>query len=162
MKLHDLLPAPGSHTKRRRLGRGHGSGRGKTSGKGTKGQNARAGGGTKLFFAGGQNPWTMGIPHRRGFSRNRFRVEAQVVNLDDLQRAFADGASVTVESLAAHGLVDGGSRRPVKILGDGRLTRRLTVQVHRASASALAAIEQAGGHVELLETPGEATEEGNA
>ena len=75
MNLHDLAPAPGSTRPRRRLGRGHGSGRVKTAGKGSKGQNARSGKSTKLFFEGGQNPWTMRIPHKRGFSRRRFKVE---------------------------------------------------------------------------------------
>ncbi|MGH2355392.1 MAG: 50S ribosomal protein L15, partial [Chloroflexota bacterium] len=131
---------------------GHGSGRGKTAGKGTKGQNARSGKGTKLFFEGGQNPWTMRIPHRRGFSRRRFRVEAQVINLHDLEARFSADETVTLETLHARGLIrDASGRRPVKLLGDGTLSKPLTLQVHRASASARAAVEQAGGTVALLE-----------
>src|SRR5438874_13184287 len=99
MQLHELAPAPGSKRRRRRVGRGHGSGRVKTSGRGTKGQNSRSGSGTRPFFEGGQNPWTMRIPHKRGFSRCRFMVIIQVVNLDDLEKVFD---SVDVVSLDAH------------------------------------------------------------
>ncbi|HEX2036379.1 MAG TPA: 50S ribosomal protein L15 [Chloroflexota bacterium] len=151
MKLHELAPAPGAKRQRRRVGRGHGSGRGKTAGRGTKGQNARSGKSVKPFFEGGQNPWTMRIPHRRGFSRARFRVEAQVVNLRDLETRFQDGETVSLESLQARGLIDDRSgRRPVKLLGDGALSKKLTIEVHRASASARAAVEATGGTLTLL------------
>jgi large subunit ribosomal protein L15 len=154
MKLHDLAPAEGAHKKRRRLGRGHGSGRVKTAGRGTKGQNARSGKGVKPWFEGGQNPWTMKIPHRRGFSRARFKVVAQVVNLRDLEATFAAGDVVNQDTLRQRGLVEGGARpRPVKLLGDGTLTKRLVVEVHRASATARAAVESAGGQLTVLEPP---------
>ena len=151
MQLHELAPAPGSKRRRRRVGRGHGSGRVKTSGRGTKGQNARSGSGTRPFFEGGQNPWTMRIPHKRGFSRRRLKVIAQVVNLDDLERGFQAGDVVSLDALRQRGLIDDVSgRRPVKVLGDGQLTKALTLQVHAASASAREAVEQAGGTLALL------------
>jgi large subunit ribosomal protein L15 len=163
MKLHDLAPAEGAHKERRRLGRGHGSGRGKTAGRGTKGQNARAGKGVKLFFEGGQNPWTMRVPHRRGFSRNRFKVIAQVINLRDLEGGFAPDETVTLEGLQQRGLIsDASGRRPVKLLADGQLTKTLVVEVHRASAEARRAVERAGGRLTLLggPPPGEGETEG--
>lgn len=151
MNLHDLAPAPGSKRVRRRVGRGHGSGRVKTAGAGTKGQNARSGGGVKPFFEGGQNPWTMRIPHRRGFNNRRFRVESQVVNLGDLERIYQAGDNVTLESLKERGLIrDGSGKRPVKVLGNGSLSKQLTLQVHAVSASVRAAVEQAGGTLDLL------------
>jgi large subunit ribosomal protein L15 len=151
MKVHELAPAPGSKRRKRRVGRGHGSGRVKTAGRGTKGQNARSGGGTRLGFEGGQNPWTMRVPHKRGFSRNRFKVVAQVVNLGDLERAFGAGDTVSLDLLAQRGLIDDASgKRPVKVLGDGTLSKALTLQVHAVSASARQAVEQAGGTLALL------------
>ena len=146
MNLHELKPASGSTRRRRRVGRGHGSGRVKTSGRGTKGQNSRAGGGVKPFFEGGQNPWTMRIPHKRGFSNRRFKVQHQLVNLRDLERVFSAGETVTLDLLRDRGLIDDASgKRPVKILGDGVLTKSLTIRAHAASANARTAIEQAGG-----------------
>lgn len=160
MKLHELAPAPGSKRERRRVGRGHGSGRVKTAGKGTKGAGARSGTSGRPFFEGGQNPWTMRIPHRRGFSNRRFKVISQVVNLDDLERAFSTGDTIDVRALAARGLVDDASgKRPVKLLGDGRLTKALTLEVHLASASARRAVEQAGGRLTLLRAAKEPTAE---
>lgn len=151
MKLHELMPAPGSNKGRRRVGRGHGSGRVKTSGKGTKGQNSRTGGGVKLYFEGGQNPWTMKIPHKRGFSRRRFKIVAQVVNLDDLEERFAASETVTPEALEQRGLIrDGSGKRPVKLLGDGELTKAFTIAVHSVSIAARASIEAAGGTITLL------------
>jgi len=151
MQLHELAPAPGSKRRRRRVGRGHGSGRVKTSGRGTKGQNSRSGSGTRPFFEGGQNPWTMRIPHKRGFSRRRLKVIAQVVNLDDLERVFRIGDVVSLDALHQRGLIDDVSgRRPVKVLGNGQLTKALTVEVHAASAGARQAVEQAGGTLALL------------
>lgn len=150
MKLHELLPGDGAHRQAKRLGRGHGSGKVKTSGRGQKGQNSRAGAGPKPFFAGGQNPWTMQVPQKRGFSRARFRVDAQVVNLGDIDSAFSAGESVTVAELEARGLVnDGSGQRPVKLLAGGHLTKALTIQVHRASRAAAEAVVVAGGSVEL-------------
>jgi large subunit ribosomal protein L15 len=151
MKLHELAPARGAKRERRRVGRGYGSGRGKTAGRGTKGQNARSGKGVRLGFEGGQNPWTMRVPHRRGFSRARFRVENQIVNLGDLDRAFAPDTTVTLALLEERGLIDDGSgRTPVKILGDGSLTKSLVIEAHTASASARRAIESAGGRLVLV------------
>jgi large subunit ribosomal protein L15 len=154
MKLHELAPPEGAHKERRRLGRGHGSGRVKTSGRGTKGQNARTGKGTKPWFEGGQMPWTMKIPHKRGFSRARFKVVAQVVNLRDLEAAFKAEDVVTLEVLRQRGLIrDASGRRPVKLLGDGTLSKPLVVEVHRASAGARAAVEGAGGRLTVLTAP---------
>lgn len=154
MKLHELVPNKGSHQKRRRIGRGHGSGRVKTAGKGTKGQNSRSGGAVKPWFEGGQNPWTMRVPHKRGFSRARFKVVAQVVNLRELEMMFAVGEEVTPTSLQRRGLIrDASGRRPVKLLADGMLTKPLVIEVHRASAAARAAVEQAGGRLTVLEVP---------
>jgi large subunit ribosomal protein L15 len=154
MKLHDLAPPEGAHKERRRLGRGHGSGRVKTAGRGTKGQNSRSGKGPKPWFEGGQKPWTMKIPHKRGFSRARFKVIAQVVNLRDLEAAFKADDVVTLEVLRERGLIrDASGRRPVKLLGDGTLSKPLAVEVHRASAGARAAVEGAGGRLTVLIAP---------
>lgn len=151
MNLHELASPPGSRRRKRRVGRGHGSGRVKTAGKGTKGQNARSGGGVKPFFEGGQNPWTMKIPHKRGFNRGRFRVETQVVNLKDLDRVFNAGDTVDLATLKQRGLIDDISgKKPVKLLGEGRLSKSLTIEVHRASATAQQAVEQSGGRLTLL------------
>jgi large subunit ribosomal protein L15 len=157
MKLHELAPAPGSKRERRRVGRGHGSGRVKTAGKGTKGANARSGTSGRPFFEGGQNPWTMRIPHRRGFSNRRFKVVSQVVNLAALDAAFAEDDTVTLAALGERGLVgDASGKRPVKVLGDGSLTKRLTIEVHAASAGARRAIESAGGSLRLIGAPADA------
>ncbi len=152
MKLHELTPGEGVKRERRRVGRGHGSGRVKTSGRGTKGQNSRAGGGTRLGFEGGQNPWTMRIPHKRGFNIGRFRKTVQEVNLRDLERVFDAGASVTLATLRERGLIDN-EQDTVKLLGLGTLSKRLTLEVHSASASARAAVEAAGGTLTLLRAP---------
>ena len=144
MKLHDLKPAPGSQTKAKRLGRGIGSGLGKTSGKGHKGAKARSGGGKAPGFEGGQMPLTRRVP-KSGF-KNPFRKEYATVNVGSLEQ-FEDGAVVTVELLRAAGLV----RSPkdgVKILGTGELTRKLTVQANRFTGSAREKIEKAGGKAE--------------
>lgn len=143
--LSNLAPAPGSHRDRKRLGRGPGSGKGKTAGKGHKGIKARAGhhgpGGGKPHFEGGQMPLTRRIP-KRGFT-NPFRVAYQVVGLDDLA---AVGGDVTLESLAAKGLARTG--RPAKVLANGELTKAVTVRGLKVSAAAKAKIEAAGGKVE--------------
>jgi len=145
--LHNLSPAPGSHRSRRRLGRGPGSGLGKTSGKGHKGSMARSGhggpGGGKPHFEGGQMPITRRIP-KRGFT-NPFREEAQVVRLTDLAKVAGD--EVTVETLAAAGLVRVG-HGPAKLLANGEVARAVTVKGVKVSASAKAKIEAAGGRVE--------------
>ena len=143
--LHNLSPAPGSHRDRKRLGRGPGSGTGKTSGKGHKGIKARAGhhgpGGGKPGFEGGQMPLTRRLP-KRGFT-NPFRQEANVIRLDQL--ALLDG-EVTPESLRAAGLVK--RQGPVKVLANGELTQAVTVRGLKVSATAREAIVAAGGRVE--------------
>ncbi len=138
------IRAPKGQKKNKRLGRGVGSGHGKTAGKGNKGQKARAGGGVRLGFEGGQMPLFRRIA-RRGFSNYPFKKEFQVVNVTDLNR-FADGDVVSPESLAAHGL----ARKKgveVKILGSGELTKKLVVERARVSASARQKIVSAGGEV---------------
>jgi large subunit ribosomal protein L15 len=147
MELNDLRPAKGAKRARRRVGRGPGSGRGKTAGRGHKGQKSRSGYSRRFGFEGGQMPLVRRIP-KRGFS-NRFRVEYQVVNLRDLERVFDNGETVSPEQLIGRGLVRAGAER-VKILASGELTKKLTVQAHRFSESAKAAIEKAGGSCEVL------------
>jgi large subunit ribosomal protein L15 len=147
MELHDLHPAKGAKKTRKRIGRGPGSGTGKTAGKGHKGQKSRSGYSRRYGFEGGQMPLVRRIP-KRGFT-NIFRVEFQVVNLRDLERAFEDGDTVSVEALANKGLIRG-AKQPVKVLGDGKLTKKLNVQVHKFSASAEAGIKKAGGTCEVV------------
>ena len=146
--LDNLMPSPGSHRDRKRLGRGPGSGTGKTSGKGHKGSKARAGhggpGGGKPHFEGGQMPLTRRLP-KRGFTPP-FRVENQEVDLEDLARVPA-GTEVTPESLAAAGLIDPG-KGPVKVLSNGDLSQVVVVRGVKLSAGARAKIEKAGGRVE--------------
>ena len=147
MKLQELSPAPGSTHADKRIGRGHGSGQGKTAGKGHKGQKARAGHGMRPGFEGGQMPLQRRIP-KRGFN-NIFATEYAIVNVSDLNDRFEDGATVNAESLVASGLLkktlDG-----VKVLGKGEITKALTVQVTAISESAKSKIEAAGGKVEVL------------
>jgi len=146
--LHNLVPAPGSHRNRKRLGRGPGSGTGKTSGKGHKGIKARAGhhgpGGGKPQFEGGQMPLTRRIP-KRGFT-NIFRIEAQVVSFDDLTR-LPKGAEVTEQTLAEAGLIRKG-KGPAKLLANGDAAKGVTVRGIKMSAGARQKIEAAGGRVE--------------
>ena len=146
MKLDDLKPATGSNKKRKRIGRGDGSGHGKTSGRGHKGQGARSGGNTKPGFEGGQMPLQRRLP-KRGF-HNPFRIEMSVVNLGQID-ALPAGSEVTPEVLIEHGYVSG-KRRRVKILGDGSLSKALTVKAHGFSAKAKEKIEAAGGKAELI------------
>ncbi|HEY7558134.1 MAG TPA: 50S ribosomal protein L15 [Candidatus Binatia bacterium] len=146
MKLSELSPAPGSSKKRKRVGRGDGSGHGKTSCRGHKGQGARSGGGTRPGFEGGQMPLQRRLP-KRGF-HNPFRVSMAIVNLDQLEN-FAEGSEVTPAALAERGLVSGKKRR-VKILGDGALSKALTIKAHGFSAKAKEKIEASGGKVELI------------
>jgi large subunit ribosomal protein L15 len=145
MKLHDLQPAPGAKKKRMRKARGIAAGKGKTAGRGTKGQNARSGGGVRPYFEGGQLPLVRRLPYKRGF-RNRYRVEYVPVNLGRI--ADLEG-EITPAHLAAAGIIKKESL-PVVILGDGELARPLTVRAHRFSASARDKIEAAGGVVEVL------------
>ena len=143
MKLHELTPGEGSRFSRRRIGRGDSSGQGKTSGRGQKGQKAR--GKVRVGFEGGQMPLYRRIP-KRGFT-NINRKEYAVVNLDGLNR-FDDGAEVTPESLKEAGLVKKSSA--VKVLGNGKLNKKLTVKASKFSATAVAAIEAAGGKTEVI------------
>jgi large subunit ribosomal protein L15 len=145
MRLDAMKPAPGSRRPRKRLGRGPGSGLGKTSGKGHKGARARTGFVDKPGFEGGQMPMQRRLP-KRGFT-NASRVEYQIVNLRDLER-FDAASVVDAEALAGKGLASG--RRPIKILAKGKLTRGLTVRAHAFSASARQAIEAAGGKTEVV------------
>jgi large subunit ribosomal protein L15 len=147
-KLSDLRRPEGAHRDRKRVGRGPGSGLGKTSGRGHKGHKARTGGNTQPWFEGGQMPLQRRVP-KRGF-HNPFRKVYEIVNLRDLDRL--EEETITPEVLASHRLVDLGKGRPVKILGDGRIRRKITVRAHAISAGARAKIEAAGGAVELLET----------
>ncbi len=146
MRLDDLKPAAGSKKKRKRVGRGDGSGHGKTSCRGHKGQGARSGGNTRPGFEGGQMPLQRRLP-KRGF-RNPFKIEAAVINLGQLE-AFPSGSEVTPELLMQHGLVRG-KRRRVKVLGDGVLTKSLTIRAHGFSGKAKEKIEACGGKVELI------------
>jgi large subunit ribosomal protein L15 len=145
MHLHDLKPSPGAHRRPRRVGRGTGSGRGKTSGRGQKGQNARSEG-FRLGFEGGQMPLAQRIPKLPGF-KNPFKKVYSLVNVSKLSR-FADGARVDAETLVQAGLIREGME--IKILGAGRLKRRLTVEAHAFSASAREAIEKVGGTVTVI------------
>ena len=146
MRLSELSPAPGAKHKKKRVGRGPGSGWGKTAARGSKGQNSRAGGGVKPGFEGGQMPLTRRIP-KRGFT-NIFKKNFTIVNLRDLS-AFAADAVVDEEALRRAGLVKG---QPVaiKLLGQGEVTVSLTVKVQAVSAQARARIEAAGGRVEVV------------
>ena len=146
MQLHDLAPAPGSTKDRKRVGRGHGSGHGGTSGKGDKGQASRAGGTKGPGFEGGQTPLAMRLPKLPGF-KNRWRQEYDIVNVGRLDAVFADGDVVDAESLAAKGVIKSADS-PVKVLGDGELKKKLTVKVDKLSSSARTKIEAAGGTVE--------------
>ncbi|MDT7733099.1 MAG: large subunit ribosomal protein [Mycobacterium sp.] len=139
IKLHDLRPAPGSKTKRTRVGRGEGS-KGKTAGRGTKGTKARKN--VPATFEGGQMPIHMRLPKLKGF-RNRFRTEYEVVNVGDLTRLFPDGGSVGLDELVAKGAVR--KNTLVKVLGDGKLGVRIDVTAHKFSGSAREKITAAGG-----------------
>lgn len=145
MRLHELKPTPGSHQKKTRRGRGLGSGLGKTAGRGHKGQKARSGGSIRPGFEGGQMPLQRRLP-KRGF-KNPFRVEFEVVNVEELN-LFEPDTVVTVELLKEHRLVR--RNRPVKILGDGDLTRSLVVQANAFSKSAKDKIEAASGRAEVV------------
>lgn len=146
MKLHEMKYTEGARRERKRIGRGHGSGNGKTAGKGHKGQNARSGGGVRLGFEGGQTPLARRLP-KRGFT-NFNRKEYAIVNVTSLNR-FEDGTEVTPELLIENGIVkkelDG-----IKILGQGELERKLVVKANKFSKSAVTIIEQVGGKAEVI------------
>ena len=139
IKLHDLRPAPGSKTKRTRVGRGEGS-KGKTAGRGTKGTKARKN--VPVTFEGGQMPIHMRLPKLKGF-RNRFRTEYEVVNVADINRLFPQGGSIGVDELVAKGAVR--KNTLVKVLGDGKLSVKVDITVHKFSGSARDKITAAGG-----------------
>lgn len=146
MRLNELSPATGSRRKRKRMGKGLGSGWGKTAGRGTKGSNSRSGGGVRPGFEGGQMPLQRRLP-KRGFT-NIFRKRMVIVNLGDLSR-FESGTTVDEVTLVKAGLVKG-RRDGIKILGNGDLEHALNVKVNRISAAAKAKIEKSGGTVEVL------------
>ena len=146
MQLNDLRPAEGSKKNRKRIGRGNSSGHGTTAGRGTKGQLSRAGGGKGAGFEGGQQPLAMRLPKLPGFT-NHSRVEYAPVNVSRLEEVFEAVETVDTESLVAKGVIKH-AFIPVKVLGDGELTKALTVKVDKVSASAKVKIEAAGGKVE--------------
>lgn len=147
MRLHDLYPFPEERKTRKRVGRGSGSGLGCTSGKGNKGQNARAGGGVRPGFEGGQMPLQRRLP-KRGF-KNMFAVKYEVINLARLLAAFEGKAEITLDDIYDRGLCSLGSA--VKILGEGDVTTAIKVEAHKLSASAVEKIRNAGGEAKALE-----------
>ncbi len=146
MKLNEMQYTDGARSNRKRIGRGQGSGTGKTAGKGHKGQNARSGGGVAIGFEGGQTPLFKRIP-KRGFT-NFTRKEYAIVNVESLN-VFEDGVVVDFEALKAIGLLKKGLDG-VKVLGQGELSKKLTVKANKFSKSAITAIEKAGGKVEVI------------
>jgi len=149
MKVHDLRPDEGSKKKRKRVGRGIAAGQGKTAGRGTKGQNARSGGGKGVYFEGGQLPLARRLPYKRGFTNIR-KIYYNPVNIDQLAEFdFDDDVVITPDVLAAIGLIKKATD-PVVILGDGEATQALTIKAHRFSATAKEKIEAAGGSIEIL------------
>src|SRR3989441_3586780 len=154
MRLHDLKPRPGAKHRRKRLGQGESSGHGKTSGRGGKGQTARSGSSIRIGFEGGQMPLIRRIP-KRGFNNARHTTRYLPVNLEALNR-FDDGARVDEAAIRGAGLANGRGEG-IKILGDGELTRKLTVTAHAFSASARATIAAKGGSCELVAAKKSAT-----
>jgi len=144
---HEIRPAAGSKRKPKRIGRGNGSGHGTYSCRGIKGQKARAGGGVRPLFEGGQNPLVRRLPYKRGFN-NVFRTAYAIVNVERLNM-FEDGAEVTPEGLVSAGIIKD-LHNPVKILGEGQLDKRLIVKAHRFSESARSKIEARGGKAEVV------------
>ncbi len=153
--LHNLKPSPGSRKPRKRLGRGKGTGQGKTAGRGHKGYGARAGSKSKAGYEGGQNPIHMRMRKLRGPNKKmsmpfeNFRTRTQPVNVSELEERFSAGDEVTPESLREKGLAK--RRHPVKVLGNGEISSKLTVRAHAFSASAKEKIEAAGGSCEVVE-----------
>ena len=157
MQLHDLYPFLGERTAKKRVGRGAGSGRGGTAGKGHKGQNARAGGGVPAGFEGGQMPLQRRLP-KRGFKNYPFKVRYEAINLARLLAAFPGVAAISLEDIYARGLARRGA--PVKILGQGEIAVAVTVEAHTFSRSAAEKIHQAGGRAKALETAAVSAPEG--
>ena len=147
MKLHELKYNDGAVKNANRVGRGTSSGNGKTSGRGQKGQNSRSGGGVRLGFEGGQNPLFRKVP-KRGFNNYNFEVKYAVINVSDLNK-FEDGTEITPELLKDMGLVkkqlDG-----IKVLGNGEINKKLTVQAHKFSKSAIEKLEESGSKIEVI------------
>jgi len=148
MKIHTLAPSEGAVKKTKRLGRGIGSGHGKAACKGHKGQWARSGGGVRVGFEGGQMPITRRIP-KRGFKNARFMKAFTTVNIDKLN-IFADGTEVNAELLLANGVISKIEPYGLKVLGDGELTKKLTVKASKFTAAAIEKIQKAGGEVEVI------------
>lgn len=146
MKLHNLETLPEKKAIKR-VGRGPGSGMGKTSTRGQKGQHARSGSGISPWFEGGQSPLFRRIP-KRGFNNNRFKIEYAIINLDDLNK-FNDGDVITPQILKEKGIIKK-QLAGIKVLGDGELTKKITVKAHRFSSKAIAKIESAGGIAEVI------------
>ncbi len=147
MKQNELKPPVGAKHKRKRVGRGVGSGHGTYSCRGLKGQNSRSGGGVHPLFEGGQNPLVKRLPYKRGFN-NIFRTEYAIVNLDRLN-VFPEGSEVTPEDMVSVGIIKG-LRKPVKILGNGDISHRIMVKANKFSEIARKKIEEAGGSVEVI------------
>lgn len=147
MKLHNLAPAEGAKTKGKRLGRGMGSGTGKSCGKGMKGQNSRSGGGVRPGFEGGQMPLTRRLP-KRGFN-NYFRKEFSIVNIEALE-VFDNGSVIDLEILLNCGIVGKEEAYGLKVLGNGTLTKSITVKAKKYSKTAILAIEKVGGKAEVI------------
>ncbi len=145
MKLHDLKPTEGSRHRRRRVGRGESSGLGKTCGKGHKGQKSRSGASIRPSFEGGQMPLARRLP-KKGFNNAQFKTNYAIVNLSDLEAKFSDGDDVNEETLRACGLVKGVCDG-VKVLGNGELTKKLSIAVDKVSGAAQEKIEKAGGSI---------------
>lgn len=148
MKMHTLSPAPGARTAQKRIGRGIGSGLGKTSTKGHKGQWARSGGGVRVGFEGGQMPLARRLP-KRGFD-NAWKKVYTVINISMIEDNFNDGDEITVELLKEKGLVKKIEQYGLKVLGDGELTKKVTVKAKKFTAAAKEKIEKIGGKVEVL------------
>jgi large subunit ribosomal protein L15 len=148
MRLHTLKPAPGSRHRRKRLGCGEGSGHGKTSGRGHKGQKARSGGSIRPGFEGGQMPLIRRLP-KRGFNNGMHRKYFVPVNLYMLEKLFEDGATITPDDMKAQGLANG-QFDGIKILARGEITKKFTISAHAASQSAISQVEAAGGTLTIL------------
>jgi large subunit ribosomal protein L15 len=147
MKLSDLKPAIGSTKNRKRVGRGYGSGLGKTCGRGSNGQNSRSGGGVKAGFEGGQMPLMRRLP-KRGFSNFNFKVNYEILNLSDIEKIFKEKSEITIADFFNYGILKKGQK--IKILADGDLSSAKTIEVHSISASAKSKIEKLKGKVEVI------------
>lgn len=149
MHLHELSPSDGSKKKKKRRGIGIGSGNGKTAGKGHKGQKARAGRSVSPYFEGGQMPLSRRIP-KRGFSNFRFANRYEAINVCEIDKVFTDGDVVDAAALVKHKLISAHHEGKIKLLGNGELTKKVTVRVNAISGSARQKVESAGGSVEVI------------